>query len=81
MVEVRKFKPNHPLLYWVFVLTISLVCLTIVSAGMGRDTWAGFLAMYAVLTAIVLGIGFASLLSLKYSSQLARRRSRSDRSR
>jgi hypothetical protein len=69
-----RFEPDHPLLFWVLALAVVLAVLAPVVALSGRDMWAGFLGIYAVLGGIVWVFGHASLLLLKYASWIAQRR-------
>jgi len=70
----NRFEPEHPLLFWVLAFAGVLAVLAPVVALLGRDMWAGFLGIYAVLGVIVWVVGHASLLLLKYASWMAQRR-------
>jgi hypothetical protein len=70
----ERFEPEHPLLVRLLALSGILAALTLVTFLLGKDVWAGFLAIYSVLAFLLWVVGNSSLLVLKYSSQLARRR-------
>ena len=67
---------DHPILAGMVFLSMLLLLMAFAADWSGADTWAGFLAIYSVLTLATAGIGYVAFLILRLASQYARRRQR-----
>lgn len=73
-ISVTENIPNihdlkHPWLFYVLVFGLSLFVIGFVVDTLGRPTWAGFLAIYSVISVIASLFGYALVLLFEIAAK------------
>lgn len=69
MIDVYMEQFEHPYLFTLLPIMISLFALSFVAQSLGKNMIAGFLALYAMIAIIVWLLGYVAFYSLGYGRQ------------
>lgn len=72
MIDVYMERFEHPYLFALIPIGGILLALSATASVMLSDTWAGFLALYAMVMLILCVIGYGGIITIAYGTEFLR---------